>query len=127
MAGSDLRGLRLLIVEDESLVSMLIEDMLAEIGCMVVGIAARLDEALAKASTLAFDAAIAGQGVLLAVDRMSEDLVATGHLVRPFATLAETTFDYWFIVSTVRRLPKKVTVFRDWLWAELGLSRAPAR
>lgn len=77
--------------------------------------------------SLAFDAAIAGQGVLLAVDRMSEDLVATGQLVRPIATLAETTFDYWFIVSTVRRLPKKVTVFRDWLWAELGLSRAPAR
>ena len=71
--------------------------------------------------SLAFDAAIAGHGMLIMVDRMSDDAVAAGQLVRPFATTAETTFDYWFIVSTARRVPRKVTLFRDWVWAELGL------
>ena len=77
--------------------------------------------------SLAFDAAIAGQGVLLAVDRMSQDAVDAGQLVRPFDATAETAFDYWFVTSTARRVPKKVTQFRDWLRAELGLSPAPAR
>ena len=71
--------------------------------------------------SLAFDAAIAGQGVLLAVDRMSEDAVAAGQLKRPFDVAVETTFDYWFITSTLRRVPRKVTLFRDWVMYEMGL------
>ncbi|HWA42949.1 MAG TPA: LysR substrate-binding domain-containing protein [Hypericibacter adhaerens] len=71
--------------------------------------------------SLAFDAAIAGQGALLAVDRMSEDAVAEGRLVRPFDTMAETAFDYWFVTSTARRIPRKVRLFHDWLFAEMGL------
>jgi DNA-binding transcriptional LysR family regulator len=69
--------------------------------------------------SLAFDAAIAGQGVLLAVDRMSADAVADGRLVRPFDVAVETSFDYWFVTSTARRTPRKVTLFRDWVFAEL--------
>jgi DNA-binding transcriptional LysR family regulator len=71
--------------------------------------------------SLAFDAAIAGQGVLLAVDRMSEDAVHAGQLVRPFEAVAETSFDYWFIASTARRVPRKVQLFRDWVFEEMGL------
>lgn len=70
--------------------------------------------------SLAFDAAIAGQGALLAVDLMSDDAVAAGQLVRPFDLSIETAFDYWFITSTARRVPRKVTLFRDWLFGELG-------
>ena len=70
--------------------------------------------------SLAFDAAISGQGVLLAVDRMSEAAVADGRLVRPFAISAETAFDYWFVTSTLRRVPRRVAAFRDWLIAEMG-------
>jgi DNA-binding transcriptional LysR family regulator len=70
--------------------------------------------------SLAFDAAIAGQGVLLAVDRMSADAVTEDRLVQPFATTAETAFDYWFITSTARRVSKKVAVFRDWVMGEMG-------
>jgi CheY-like chemotaxis protein len=40
---------RVLIVEDEALIAMLLEDMLAEIGCEAVGPATRLDRALAIA------------------------------------------------------------------------------
>ena len=37
---------------------MLLEDTLAEIGCEVVGVASRFDEAVEKAKLLAFDVAI---------------------------------------------------------------------
>ena len=47
--GSIRPGLRVLVAEDEALVSMLIEDMLADMGAVVVGPAANLDEAMALA------------------------------------------------------------------------------
>jgi CheY-like chemotaxis protein len=55
-----LAGVRVLLVEDEALVAMLVEDMLADQGCSVIATAPRLDEALgyAKDLTLAFDLAI---------------------------------------------------------------------
>jgi DNA-binding response OmpR family regulator len=60
MAGGSgqLTGKRVLIVEDEALVTMLIEDALAELGCEVAGIASRFDDALGKAQSLSFDVAI---------------------------------------------------------------------
>lgn len=57
-AASDLVGLRVLVVEDEAMVAMLLEDTLAEIGCEVVGVAARVDDAVEKAESLTFDIAI---------------------------------------------------------------------
>jgi CheY-like chemotaxis protein len=51
-------GLRVLVVEDENLVALLLEDMLAELGHMVVGPVARLDKALETAQREAFDVAI---------------------------------------------------------------------
>ena len=48
------RRKRVLIVEDEAMISMLIEDMVLDFGCEVVGPAARLDHAL----TLALQAEI---------------------------------------------------------------------
>jgi len=68
---------------------------------------------------LAYEAAISGQGVLMAVDRMSESAVREGQLKRPFAVSAESPYDYWFVTSTLRRVPRKVTQFRDWLMSEL--------
>jgi len=53
-----LMGRRILVIEDESMVSMLIEDALVDMGCVVVALASRFDDGLAKAQTLAFDAAI---------------------------------------------------------------------
>jgi CheY-like chemotaxis protein len=50
--------LRVLIIEDEVLIAMLIEDMLADLGCIVVGIVSTLDDALTRISALGFDAAI---------------------------------------------------------------------
>ena len=50
--------LRFLIVEDEALVSMLIEDTLAGLGHEVTAVASRLQEACELASTQQFDMAI---------------------------------------------------------------------
>lgn len=57
MNGS-LSGRRVLVVEDEVMVSWVLEDMLADFGCAVVGPAARLNEALAMVEAEAFDAAL---------------------------------------------------------------------
>ncbi len=39
-------GFRVLVVEDEALISMLIEDMLADIGCKCVDVAASIEDAM---------------------------------------------------------------------------------
>jgi CheY-like chemotaxis protein len=53
-----LEGLRVLVVEDEMMVSMLIEDMLSDLGCIVVGPAARLDEAVELVNAGGIDCAV---------------------------------------------------------------------
>jgi CheY-like chemotaxis protein len=45
-----LAGVRVLVVEDETLVAMLLEDMVADLGGKVAGSASRLDGALALAN-----------------------------------------------------------------------------
>ena len=55
---SDLAGLRVLVVEDEMMVSMLIEDMLEDLGCKVVGPASRLEEAIELANNEELDCAV---------------------------------------------------------------------
>jgi len=46
MTDSPLAGRRVLVIEDEMIVAMLLEDMLADLGCTVLGPAARVDQAL---------------------------------------------------------------------------------
>lgn len=53
-----LSGLKVLVVEDEMLVSMLVEDMLADLGCLVVGPAAELDEAMSLVESADIDLAL---------------------------------------------------------------------
>ena len=45
-----LKGLRLLLVEDETMVAMMVEDMLSELGCVVVEVAGSVSAGLAAAS-----------------------------------------------------------------------------
>lgn len=56
LAGLD--GARVLVVEDEFAVLLLIEDMLDELGCEIVGTATRLSDALALAGRADCDAAV---------------------------------------------------------------------
>lgn len=53
-----LDGKRILLVEDEALVAMLLEDIIIELGGVVVGPEAQLALAIASAETSAIDAAI---------------------------------------------------------------------
>lgn len=75
---SDLAGRRVLVVEDEMMIAMLLEDMLAELGCSVVGPAHALEAALALARTeVELDAALldvnlAGQPVFAVADALRE-------------------------------------------------------
>jgi CheY-like chemotaxis protein len=55
---SSIEGLRFLVAEDEALVSILIEDMLAELGCSVAGAATNVSSALELARSGRIDGAI---------------------------------------------------------------------
>jgi CheY-like chemotaxis protein len=77
MTDAKLKGLRVLVVEDEMMVSMLIEDMLGELGCEVVGPASRLDEAMALAREAEVDCAVldvnlGGQPIFPVADLLRE-------------------------------------------------------
>lgn len=72
-----LEGLKVLVVEDEMMVSMLIEDMLSDLGCHVVGPASRLDEAMELARSADLDCAVldvnlGGQSIFPLADLLRE-------------------------------------------------------
>jgi DNA-binding response OmpR family regulator len=50
--------MRVLVVEDEVLVAMMVEEMLGELGHEVAAISSHLEEALVLARTVSFDAAV---------------------------------------------------------------------
>ena len=55
---SSLQGRRVLIVEDELMIRMLLEDMLGDFGCVVAGEAGTIDAAMALVRDTAFDVAV---------------------------------------------------------------------
>lgn len=67
-----LEGLPVLIVEDEALAAIQLEDMLADLGCAIIGPANRVDQALDLLGQEAVDAAVL-------------DLNVAGELVYPVA------------------------------------------
>lgn len=73
-------------------------------------------------ASLAFDAAISGQGLLLAADMMSADAVSDGRLVRPFAMPVEGPNQYFLATAKGRREPERVKRFRAWLEMEVPAS-----
>lgn len=73
-------------------------------------------------ASLAFDAAIAGQGVLLAADMMTADAISDGRLVRPFDLPVEGGQGYFLAQAKGRRDSKKLALFRAWLAEEVPAS-----
>lgn len=53
-----LQGRRVLVIEDESLVAMLLETILDDMGCAVVGPESNIDDGLTAATTEGLDAAL---------------------------------------------------------------------
>lgn len=76
MMRPELAGKRVLVVEDELLVAMLVEDMRADAGCIVVGPFARVPAALAAARVEAVDVALL-------------DVNVAGEMVFPVAHMLE--------------------------------------
>lgn len=85
---SVLNGLRILVVEDEALAALQLEDMLTDLGCTVIGPAARVRQALDLLERQAIDAAVldlnvAGELVYPVADRLTDRgipfLFATGY------------------------------------------------
>jgi DNA-binding NarL/FixJ family response regulator len=53
-----LTGLHVIIIEDEDILAFCLNDVVEDAGCVVVGVAGWLDEALSLAATATFDVAI---------------------------------------------------------------------
>lgn len=73
-------------------------------------------------ASLAVDAAISEQGVLMAADMMSADAVSDGRLVRPFEHPVEGPQGYFLVTAKGRRETLKFRAFRDWLRVEVPAS-----
>ena len=112
--GGGLRGLRILVVEDEALIAMLLEDMLAALGCVVVGPIPRLGPALSAARTGELDCAVLdvnlhGKAVLPVADVLERRgipfLFVTGY--------GEIDADPRFAKSPLVRKPFKIDEIAD--------------
>jgi LysR family transcriptional regulator, glycine cleavage system transcriptional activator len=68
---------------------------------------------------LCLDAAIAGQGVMLAWNILAQDALADGRLVAPFAHRAATGLGYWLVSSKLRRPTVAMRRFSDWIVSEM--------
>jgi two-component SAPR family response regulator len=74
-----LTGKRILVVEDEALIAVMVEDMLIEMGGEVVGPAATVDDALEMARGETLDAAVLDVNVRgRRIDPVAEALMARG-------------------------------------------------
>ena len=71
---------------------------------------------------LALEAAMAGQGVMLAWDMVVADALALGRLIRPFEIEVESRLAYWFVTTEASSRSHKVRLFRDWLKREIAAS-----
>lgn len=113
---ADLAGLRVLVVEDEGSVALLIESMLEELGCEVVASVATLAKALIVARTGAFDFAVLD--VNLAGERVfpAAEILKTRGLPFVFSTGygrpgLPKAFDGWHVVKkpfTIEELETKL-------------------
>ena len=75
-------------------------------------------------AALALDAAIAGQGVMLAWQTLAHYALSVGQLVAPFPARAATGLAYWLITSSTRRETLKVRDFRKWIKLEIAETAA---
>jgi len=74
-----LSGKRILVVEDEALIAAMVEDMLVELGAVVVGPAATIERGLALATDEEFDAALLDVNIRAArIDPVAEVLRSRG-------------------------------------------------
>lgn len=74
----NLSGARLLIVEDEALVAMMVEDILSDMGCVVVDVAGTV----ARGLTLVHDTSLALDGAILDVNLGGEKVYPVAEVLQ---------------------------------------------
>jgi LysR family transcriptional regulator, glycine cleavage system transcriptional activator len=67
---------------------------------------------------LCLEAAIGGQGVMLASQLLAADALADGRLVAPFGITADSGLGYYVATSAAKKPNRKVTAFKHWLEEE---------
>lgn len=70
-------------------------------------------------ASLCLDAAMAGQGVMLAWQTLAAYALEQKCLVDPFGIRAKTGFGHYFVTAEGLREPKKVTAFKAWIREEM--------
>ena len=78
-------------------------------------------------TSLAIDAALAGQGVALASHHMVEDDLAAGRLCRPLDITIKSTFGFYIVAPRTPRNAEHVRLMRDWLISQSRSDGEPAR
>lgn len=73
---------------------------------------------------LCLEAAIAGQGVMLAWQLLAADALADGRLVAPFGVKAASGLGYYLITRASDETSRKVTAFRKWMKEEIAATMA---
>ncbi|KQV32488.1 LysR family transcriptional regulator [Rhizobium sp. Root1203] len=71
-------------------------------------------------ASLCLDAAIAGQGVMLAWQTLAGYALQQGQLAAPFGIRAKTGFGHYFVTAEGVREPKKVRDFKAWIREEMA-------
>ena len=102
MTSASLVGCRILVVEDETLIAVVIEEILQELGCIVVGPVARLDAALQLARDEVLDAAVLDVTIRGGhVQPVAEQLLARGI---PF--VLASGYGDWSLPESLRHQPR---------------------
>jgi DNA-binding transcriptional LysR family regulator len=73
---------------------------------------------------LCLEAAIAGQGVMLAWQLLAADALADGRLVAPFGARAASGLGYYLVTPASGPDSRKVAAFRRWVREEIAATMA---
>jgi LysR family glycine cleavage system transcriptional activator len=71
--------------------------------------------------SMAIDAAVDGQGIVLARSTLAATDLINGRLLRPFAEELRLSKTYWIICPKATTTLPKIVTFRDWLLAEAAI------
>ena len=78
-------------------------------------------------ASLCLDAAMAGQGVMLAWQTLAAYALEQKCLVDPFGIRVKTGFGHYFVTAEGAREPKKVSAFKRWMREQMVESMRPFR
>ncbi len=107
MTTNGLAGCRILVVEDETVIAMMIEATLQDLGCVVVGPVSKLDAALPLARDEALDGAILDVTIRGGhVYPVAEQLLAR---IVPF--VLASGYGEWALPETLRHQPRLAKPF----------------